>query len=220
MEKSKGPARVGGTQEAAYIPGEAPRLLRELRSLRVLLVHPDDEDGRDLRDQLQRIGCDVRVSWPPAQTPAEAADVVFLAMRPETLSSELPWLKRDGAPPVIAVVNCEDPATIAAVLRLNAHGAIAPPVKPVGLLCALVLARNQVERARDKDKYVARLEQRLAAQRKIARAKAILMQTRSISEDDAYKLIRERAMSRRVTTEQIAEAVISANEILGTPAKG
>jgi AmiR/NasT family two-component response regulator len=41
------------------------------------------------------------------------------------------------------------------------------------------------------------------------------MQSRGISEDDAYKLIRSRAMGRRVTTEDIADAVIQANEILG-----
>lgn len=204
---------------SARTPSGTSRLLRELRSLRVLLVHPDDQDGQELRAQLQRIGCQVRASWPPAQALPEDADLVFFAMRPETLSIELPWLKRDNAPPVIAVVTYEDPTTIEAVLRLNAYGVVASPVKSFGLLSALVVARNQLEKARDKDKYVARLEQRLAAQRKITRAKAILMQTRSISEDDAYKLIRERAMSRRVTTEEIADAVISANEILGIDAK-
>ena len=41
------------------------------------------------------------------------------------------------------------------------------------------------------------------------------MQSRNMSEEDAYKLIRDRAMSRRATTEEIADAVIKANEILG-----
>jgi hypothetical protein len=38
------------------------RLLRELRSLRVLLFHPEDQDGQELIAQLQRIGCQVKRS--------------------------------------------------------------------------------------------------------------------------------------------------------------
>ena len=47
------------------------------------------------------------------------------------------------------------------------------------------------------------------------KAKASVMHSRGISEDEAYNLIRGRAMSRRVTTEEIADAVIQANDILG-----
>ncbi len=42
------------------------------------------------------------------------------------------------------------------------------------------------------------------------------MNTRGLSEDDAYKIIRDQAMSKRVTAEEIADAVINANEILGS----
>jgi AmiR/NasT family two-component response regulator len=40
------------------------------------------------------------------------------------------------------------------------------------------------------------------------------MQTRNVNEDDAYKLIRDQAMTKRVTTDEIADAIIKANEIL------
>jgi len=88
-------------------------------------------------------------------------------------------------------------------------------VKSFGLLTSMVVAVNQSENAKERAKYVVRLEQRLDGQRKIAKAKAILMQSRNITEEDAYNLIRNRAMTKRVTTEEIADAVIKANEILG-----
>ena len=191
-----------------------PRLLRELRSLRVVVYHPDDQDGQELIAQLQRIGCQVRAFWPPDKQPEEA-DLVFLAVRPEVLSVDLPWLRRDNSPPVIAVVTYENPVIVEAVLRLNAYGVIASPVKSFGLLTSMVVALNQSETSRERDKLLIRLEQRIAGQRKIAKAKAILMQSRSISEDEAYGMIRNHAMSRRVTTEEIADAVIKANELLG-----
>ena len=81
------------------------------------------------------------------------------------------------------------------------------------------MAVNQAEKARTREKYVGRLEQRLTAQRKIAKAKAILMLTRNMSEE-AYNLIRNRAMTKRMTTEEIADAAINANEILGFDVKG
>jgi AmiR/NasT family two-component response regulator len=196
-----------------------PRALRELRSLRVTVFHPDDQDGQELIGQLQRIGCQVKAFWPPLEKLPDEADLVFLAVRPEALSVDLPWLRRETPPPVIAVVTYENPVIVEAVLRLNAYGVIASPVKSFGLLTSIVVAVNQADNAKERDKYVVRLEQRLAAQRKIAKAKVILMQSRNISEDEAYNMIRNQAMSRRVTTEEIADAVIKANELLGFEAK-
>jgi len=55
----------------------------------------------------------------------------------------------------------------------------------------------------------------LAGLRKINKAKSILMNSPGLSEDDAYKVIRDQAMSKRVNAEEIADAVINANDILG-----
>src|SRR6185369_12545361 len=192
-----------------------PRLLRELRSLSVVVFHPEDQDGQELIGQLQRIGCQVKAFWPPLDKLPDAVDLVFLAVRPEVLSIDLPWLRREASPPVIAVVTYENPVLVEAVLALDAYGVIASPVKSFGLLTTMVVAINQAQRGREREKMLVRAEQRLASQRKIAKAKAILMHSRGISDDDAYNLIRSRAMSRRVTTEEIADAVIQANEILG-----
>jgi len=196
-----------------------PSLLRELRSLRVLVLHPEDQDGQELIAQLQRIGCQVKAFWPPLDRFPEEVDLIFLAVRPEVLSLELPWLRREGSPPIIAVVTYENPVIVEAVLRLSAYGVIASPVKSFGLLTSIAVAVNRARLSKERDKYAARLEQRLAGQRKIAKAKAILMQSRNLTEEDAYGLIRDRAMTRRVTTEEIADAVIKANEILGLDVK-
>ena len=53
----------------------------------------------------------------------------------------------------------------------------------------------------------------------MAKAKEILMQTHTISEQEAYSVIRNQAMVKRVTTEEIADAVIKASEILSLDAK-
>jgi AmiR/NasT family two-component response regulator len=40
------------------------------------------------------------------------------------------------------------------------------------------------------------------------------MRSRSISEAKAYDLLREQAMSKRVSIEEIAQTIVNANEIL------
>lgn len=189
--------------------------LRNLRSLNILVLHPDDADGRELLAQLERIGCRVKALWPPHdRMEEEMPDLIFLAVRPEVIELEWTWLKRASHPPIIAVLIYENPTIIDAMLRINVSGVIASPVKSSGLLSSIVLARHLHSIEAERTKYVAKLEQRLLAQRKLDRAKAILMQTRNLSEEEAYKLMREQAMAKRVTTESIADAVINASEIL------
>lgn len=64
--------------------------LRNLRSLKIAVFHPDDADGRELLAQLERIGCRVKAYWPPHERMLEdEPDLVFLAVRPEVIGLEL-----------------------------------------------------------------------------------------------------------------------------------
>src|SRR5689334_19418900 len=89
-------------------------LLRQLRSMNVVVFHPEDQDGQEVIAQLHRIGCRVQAYWPPLEKLPPDVDVVFLAVRPEVLSIDMPWLRRDSAPPVIAVVTYENPVLVEA----------------------------------------------------------------------------------------------------------
>jgi len=188
--------------------------LKELRMLRVAVLHPDDADGRQLTQQLQRIGCQVQAFWPPVPTLPEGTDVVFLAVQPEITQLEFEWSKSENAPTCIAVVTYENPTIVETVLRLKAKAVLPAPVRSFGLLSALVIARTVNSEIQSQSRRVRKLESKLAGARQIVEAKNILMRTRNVSEGQAYDLIREQAMSKRVTTEDIAGAIINANEIL------
>jgi len=46
------------------------KVLDDLRAVRILVLHPRDDDGDALIRQLRRIGCDVRAAWPiPDEVP-------------------------------------------------------------------------------------------------------------------------------------------------------
>ena len=119
-----------------------PPQLKELRTLRVAVLHPDDGDGRQLTQQLQRIGCQVQAFWPPIATLPEGTDVVFLAVHPEVTQLEFEWARAESPPTCIAVVNYENPTIVETVLRLGAKAVLPAPVRSFGLLSALVIART------------------------------------------------------------------------------
>lgn len=90
--------------------------LRDLRQTRVVVLMPDDADRLALMQQLQRIGVDAHVAWPPLPSLPEGTDVVFLTVQPETLMLRPPWIEGREAPALIAVVGYESPTIVSAVL--------------------------------------------------------------------------------------------------------
>ena len=209
MGKDREQARPGAALHRAI-----PQILKDLRSLRVCVFHPHDQDGQGLTRQLERIGCQVQAFWPPLMEPPVGTDLVFIALNPDMINHDFAWCDSEDAPPVIAVVTYENPTIIEAVLRIGAKGVVASPVRSFGLLSALVLVRELISDLKKQRKRIARLEEKLGGIRMISEAQEILCRQRSISKEDAYRVIREQAMTKRVTAEEIASAIVNANEIL------
>jgi AmiR/NasT family two-component response regulator len=202
------------TRPPKRVVREAPLILRDLRSLRVGVFHPRDQDGQELTRQLERIGCQVQAFWPPLPDLPEGTDVVFLALSPDMLDADFTWCHREDTPPVVAVIAYENPTLIEAVLRVGAIATVASPVRSFGLLSVLVLARDWHDTVKKQQKRIAQLEAKWRGARQIAEAQEILCAQHGISKEEAYRGIREQAMHKRLTAEEIARSIINANEIL------
>ena len=131
-------------------------------------------------------------------------------------------LKSDAnhRPTLIAVVSYEDPSTLQLVLEAGAVAVIERPIRPFGLLTNLTIARSLWLERRESEKRVRKLERKLAGIQRIQKAKAILMDGQGLSEADAYESIRKQAMSKRLSMDDMAAAIIHANELLQYRAKG
>ena len=55
-------------------------ILRDLRGLRVQVIHQPDDEGVELVEHLRRIGCTVEAQWPIPEAFAPTADVVLLTI--------------------------------------------------------------------------------------------------------------------------------------------
>ncbi|MCB1754258.1 MAG: ANTAR domain-containing protein [Gammaproteobacteria bacterium] len=191
-------------------------LLRTLRTLRVLVLHPHDREGEILIEQLNRIGCQVETSWPLPATLPPTSDIVFVTVKENALD-ELRDVCNDDRPlmpTLIAMIDYESPLVLQAVIDINADAVMTRPIRSIGVLTNLVAARQVWLREKYHREKVYKLQRKVKGIQKISQAKTILMTAKQITEDEAYKLIRERAMSKRVTTEEMAVSIINANELL------
>lgn len=136
---------------------------------------------------------------------------MFCAVRPDHADFKCSWMGGEPQIPVIAVINYENPTIVDAALHMGARAVITCPVRSSGILSSLVLAKQLTEEMRTYRRRMERLEQKLLSANQISQAKAILMRTRNVSDADAYRIIREQAMGKRVPTEEIARAIIHAD---------
>nr|WP_249798679.1 MULTISPECIES: ANTAR domain-containing protein [Caballeronia] len=183
------------------------------RNARVVVFHPDDDDGLTLTNHLRRMGFQVERCWPPTDTLPEKTDLVFRALLPEERAPKGEWSGPD-APPVICVVAYENPTFIDQAIKLGSDGIVTTPIRASGLLSTVVMALYHARRARQHTQRIARLEQKLLDSRHLQEAKNILMIMHRVSEREAYDMLRAQAMEKRVTIDDICHSVIQAGEVL------
>lgn len=189
-------------------------LIDQLRSTRILVVHPPDPDGEVLVRQLRRIGCQVRSAWPPPSKLPDELDAVFLLVE-RAGSSALPWRASDSDPPLIAVVEYENPTLLRGLLDSGAQAVVNKPIRATGLLSTLVLACALGAYDRRMQTKIRKLEDQLRTRREVERATRLLMQLKGLSEADAYELMRGQATRSRLSLGEVAARILGASDVLG-----
>lgn len=188
--------------------------LRDIRNIRVQILHPNDRECDELVAQIRRIGCYVEASWFPKADIHLDTDVAIVLFRQETMNNSAvkSFADRTAAVTLIAIVESESPAAIEVIVRAGAKAIITKPIRAFGLLTSIIVARTLSERINVSSERVSKLEQRLTGLKKIEQAKSILMTKKGLTEQEAYDFIRSRAMSKRVSLETISMTIVDASE--------
>lgn len=199
----------------------AIQLLRDIKGLRVLVVHEPDDEGVRLVEHLRRIGCNVEAQWPLPKRMPDGHEVVLISIDQENRDAILKFVRSGGEkePILIGIVGYENPSTLQLVIETGATGIIERPIRPFGLLTNLIIARALWQQQADMQRRIRKLERRLQGVQRIQKAKSILMRQQDLSEDEAYATIRSRAMAKRISIDEMAVAIINADELLNTRAK-
>jgi two-component system, response regulator / RNA-binding antiterminator len=116
--------------------------------------------------------------------------------------------------------SAERAAEVGELLRAAGHEVAAAPGSPVALLKSIgdlapdivVLSRAHIEAIVE---LVAEAERKLDDRKLIERAKGMLMRSRGLDEERAYKLLRKLAMDRQLKLGEVAQKLVDAADLLG-----
>ncbi|MCC7284944.1 MAG: ANTAR domain-containing protein [Burkholderiaceae bacterium] len=188
--------------------------IAELQTMPIGLFHPQDSDGKLIAQQLNRLGLHFESYWPPTLDNLRGVDVAILSVVPEIASKFGTSLIREFRKKVVvSVVSYESPTVLNIACRISSSAMLFSPVKPFGVLSSMVLALSKRVSEEELQKRIQKLESRLENVRLIEQAKRFLME-RGVSEDDAFRLLRNRAMERRCSIEETASSIVEARDAL------
>ena len=189
------------------------RLYEDLRGISVVVVYPPGEDRDIVVQQLQRIGCRLRILWPFPNDPPQDADVIFFRVTQEA-EGKRNWTATEVGAALVALSDYESPTTLKLLLDSNAHGVLTKPFRSSGILSTLVLARSARSFQERMQGKIDKLESTIKSRRQIEKAVRMVMESQHMSEPDAYDYMRTRATSLRVTVAEVASMLIEAHEAM------
>ena len=191
----------------------AIEILRDLRGLRVDVMHPADVERVNLVDHLKRIGCESTATWPLPDRLAAGTDLIVVAVEHDSRDTLRRIFKEQDRPSatVIGIIGYENPSTLQLVLEIGAHAVIERPIRPFGLLTQLVVARSLWLHQQDLGRRMRKVERKLAGLQIFHRARLLLMRSNNLTEDEAYQTIRRQAMAKRIAIEDFAATIVDAH---------
>ena len=191
----------------------ANKILRSLRNLSILVLHPKDTDGLNLVQQLKRIGCDVNHLWPVNISNLPNADIVIFLY--DCVDPKILYISNlDKLTTYIAVIDSENPTLLQTIVEPNIHGFILKPIRNVGILASITKARFDHKYIKRLNNRINKLDQTLRSRRVVERSIRELSAKLGISEDEAYNLLRQEAMSKQISVGEMAESVLNIDGIM------
>jgi AmiR/NasT family two-component response regulator len=176
------------------------------------ILHREDGNTERVVRQLKLLGLRTSLSWKPIEI-HELPDVVVVDAD-QGWDDLLPWTDGRALRPVVALLGSEAPGRIAWALGQGASAIIAKPVAASAVYPALVLAVSVHEERKAARERIARLEERIRLRPLVHAAVHRIMAERSVSEEQAYSILRSSAMRRRLAMEQLSACILGGSEPL------
>ncbi|MFJ7357093.1 ANTAR domain-containing response regulator [Phyllobacterium sp. NPDC097923] len=172
--------------------------LREAGHDRVVVLH----DIVGLARQIERIAPDVIVI--DIETPNR------------DMLEHLFQLSRSVRKPIAMFVDSSDTASIEAAVDAGVSAYVVDGLKKERVKPILDMAVSRFKAFSRLQQELAEAKSALEERKVVERAKGILMKSRTISEDEAYALLRQAAMNEKKKLADIAQSVVMAAAMLGS----
>ena len=190
--------------------------------MRIAIVDESGLRAAILEEGLREAGFDdIRVVPPTGAFVAKlerlAPDVVLIDLGTPSRDSleEMLAVSRALARPIAMFVDQSDEAMIGAAIDAGVSAYVVDGLKKERVRPILELAIRRFNAFANLRTELDEARAALADRKRIDRAKTILMETRGMTEADAYTLLRTTAMNQGRKIGEVADALITATEMLG-----
>jgi two-component system, response regulator PdtaR len=112
--------------------------------------------------------------------------------------------------PIIIITAYSQKEFVEKAQQDNVVGYLVKPIAESNLIPTIEIALHQADKATRLKEDIIRARQEVEKRKLIERAKGILMQKRQLTEQEAYKCMRDSSMSSQMTMESIAGDIIAA----------
>jgi response regulator NasT len=190
--------------------------------LRIVIVDDSGLRATVLEEGLRDAGYDDIHVVPPqgafvAKLERMAPDVVLMDLGSPSRDTleEMLAVSRALARPIAMFVDQSDDAMIGAAIDAGVSAYVVDGLRKDRVKPILDLAIRRFNAFARMQTELDEARTALADRKTIDRAKAILMETRGLTEPDAYALLRSTAMRQNKRIAEVAEALITAHSLLG-----
>lgn len=185
-----------------------------MRRLKILVADDESIIRMGLRTMLTDLGHEVLLA-------ANGRDALHLARtaRPDLALLDLQMPLTDGLEaakviarkhpmPIIILTAFSQADLVERAAQLPIQGYLVKPVNDRDLAAAIEVAVARFEDAQASARQIAELRESVETRKLVERAKGLLMQG-GLSENEAYRLLQQRARDQRINLRQAAEAVLA-----------
>ena len=127
---------------------------------------------------------------------------------------QLSFVSAQQPRPIVLFTEDRDNSTIQAALRAGVSAYVVAGMQPERLQPILDVAVARFEQDRALRDELKTAQERLVERKVVERAKGILMKQKGVSEDDAFRLMRNLAMDRNRKLLDVAQQIIDVSDLL------
>ncbi|PTQ87886.1 ANTAR domain-containing response regulator [Agitococcus lubricus] len=189
--------------------------------LRVLLVNDTNKQVGRLRAALMQAGCDVveevtSALMIPKKVADLKADVVIIDTDSPSrdVLEQICVVSQDAPKPIVMVSEDTQPAAIKAAIKAGVSAYVVEDIDPQRLSAVLDIAQARFEQDQALMQQIRQAESKLNERKVVERAKGLLMQLRNMTEAEAYHAMRKMAMDRNIRIIDVAQKLLSMNDLL------
>jgi AmiR/NasT family two-component response regulator len=191
-----------------------------MESLRVLVADYESINRLDLRETLRKMGHEVIGEAGDGRRAVELArqlkpDLVILDIKMPEMDGidAAKVISTEKIAPVVLVTAYSQIDLVHRAQDAGVFGYVVKPFKESDLLPAVGIATARFREYLEISQQAASLQEALDSRKLVERAKGLLMQKHSLTEQEAFRRIQVQSMNTRRSMKEIAEAIIIASEI-------